>query len=70
MIDIAACIEEVWPFNDAPRWMRIEAVGKLTDLLESLLKQAKDATTKIRDKTSQAYELAETIRKVAEDSPK
>jgi hypothetical protein len=61
--------EELWPFNDAPRWMRIEAVAKLPDLLEALLKQAEDTTQKIRKKIVIANELAEAISKVAEDSP-
>ncbi len=50
--------EEMWPFNQAPRWMRIEAIPKLPDLLEALLKQTESTTKKIIDKTTQAYELA------------
>ena len=60
--------EELWPFNDAPRWMRIEAVSKLPDILEALLKQAEDTTQKIRKKIAQANELAEAIGKVADDA--
>jgi hypothetical protein len=54
--------EELWPFNDAPRWMRIEAVAKLPDLLEALLKQAQDTTQKIKNKIAIASELAEAIK--------
>jgi hypothetical protein len=57
--------ETLWPFNDAPRWMRLEAVAKLPDLLEALLKQAEDTTQKIRKKIAQANELIEAISKVA-----
>jgi hypothetical protein len=60
--------EEFWSFNDAPRWMRIEAVAKLPDLLEALLKQAQDTTQKIRKRIAQANELVEAISKVADDS--
>jgi hypothetical protein len=60
--------EELWPFNDAPRWMRIEAVAKLADLLEALLKQAEDTTQKIRKKLALANELADAIGKVPDDS--
>jgi hypothetical protein len=60
--------EELWAFNDAPRWMRIEAVAKLPDLLDALLKQAEDTTQKIRKKIAQAQELAEAIGKVADES--
>lgn len=59
--------EELWLFNDAPRWMRIEAVGKIPDLLEALLKQAEDTTKKIKNKTTQAYELAAAMTKVAQE---
>jgi hypothetical protein len=60
--------EEIWAYNDAPRWMRIESVGKLPDLLDALLKQAQETARKIRAKTGQANELAEAISKaLAED---
>ena len=60
--------EELWSFNDAPRWMRIEAVAKLPEVLEALLKQAEETTQKIRKKIAQANELVEAINKVAADS--
>lgn len=52
---------EEWLFNDAPRWMRVEGVGKITDLLESLTKQADTTTQKIKKKTLEAKELAAAI---------
>jgi hypothetical protein len=57
---------EVWLFNEAPRWMRAEAVGKIPDLLEALVKQAEDTTKKIKEKTTQVHELAAAMSKVAE----
>ncbi len=60
--------EELWLFNEAPRWMRIEAVGKIAELLEALLKQAEDTTRKIKERTKQAYELAAAMSKVAEEA--
>ncbi len=59
--------EELWAFNEAPRWMRIESVGKLPELLDALLKQAEETTQKIRAKTGQANELADAISRVADD---
>ena len=58
---------EDWLFSEAPRWMRIEAVGKIPDMLEALLKAAEDTTKKIQDKTVQAYELAVAMNNVAEE---
>lgn len=60
--------EETWLFNEAPRWMRIEAVGKIPDLLEALIKQAEDTTKKIKDRTAQAIELAAAMSKVAQEA--
>jgi hypothetical protein len=59
--------EELWAFNDAPRWLRIEGVGKLPDLLGALLKQAEDTTKKLKAKVAQANELAEAITAVASE---
>lgn len=59
---------EEWTFNDAPRWMRAEAVAKIPDLLDALLKQAQDTTKKIKDRTEQAYQLAVAMSKVSEEA--
>ncbi len=50
--------EEVWAFNDAPRAMRIEAVGKIPDLLERLLQQTEETTKKLQSKIAMAADLA------------
>jgi hypothetical protein len=60
--------EEKWLFNDAPRWMRVDAVGKIPDLLEALLKQAEDTTKKIKARTEQVYELAVAMSKVVDEA--
>ena len=58
--------ETVWPFTDAPRWMRVEAVGKIPDLLDKLTAQAADTTKKLKTKTEQAYQLAEVITEASQ----
>ena len=60
--------EEVWLFNDAPRWMRVEAVAKIPELLEALIKQAEETTKKIRERTTQAYQLAAAMSKVSDEA--
>jgi hypothetical protein len=63
--------EQVWPFNDAPRWMCVESVGKLPDLFDRLISQSVDTTEKIKATTIEAEELAagvRTIRKEAEQA--
>jgi len=58
---------EEWLFDDAPRWMRVDAVGKIPDLLEALLKQAEDTTKKIKARTEQVIELAVAMSKVLDE---
>jgi hypothetical protein len=59
---------EEWPFNEGPRWMRADAIGKIPDLLEKMLKQAEETTKKIKAKTAQAFEIGEAISKVIEEA--
>ena len=59
---------ETWLFNDAPRWMRVESVGKSTELREALLKQAEDTTKKIKAKTEEALGLVAVIAKSVEEA--
>lgn len=60
--------EEAWLYNDAPRWMRAEAVGKIPELLETLLKQVQETTKGIEQKTAQAMELAGVLDAMVADS--
>ena len=41
--------------------MRIEAIGKLPDVLERLVKQTEETTRSIKKKTAQASEIAHAI---------
>ena len=54
-------IDEVWPFNEAPRYLRVQAVDKLPELIEALV-EAADATAKrLKEKVAPAQELAAAI---------
>ena len=53
--------EDQWPFNEAPRWMRVEAIGKLPELIEALAKQADDTAEKIKRKNAEAKQFTEAI---------
>jgi hypothetical protein len=55
-----ATIEE-WPFNEAPRALRIEAVEKLPDLFENLIKEADVAIRKVKAQTLSARHLATAL---------
>lgn len=54
-------IVEEWLFNDAPRALRIEAVEKLPDLFDGLVKEADAATRQIRSKTQHVQQLANAL---------
>jgi hypothetical protein len=54
-----------WAFNDAPRWLRIEGVAKIPELLEALIKSARETTEKIKVKTAEASHLASAIAQAA-----
>jgi len=60
--------EEQWPFAEAPRWMRIEAVAKFPELLDALLKQTQDTTTKLKKRAEQTIELAVAMSEALDEA--
>jgi|ERR1051326_868427 hypothetical protein len=57
---------ELWPFNDAPRMLRIRAIDRIPDLLEQLLADAKDAVEKINRQAQAVDVLTTAIKKATE----
>lgn len=53
--------EDVWPFEDAPRWMQIDSVSKIPDLFEELIKRTDETVKKLQAKSLQAKELSEAL---------
>jgi hypothetical protein len=62
--------EEAWLFNNAPRWLRVEGISKIPELLEKLIQQAKDTTDRIKKKTAEAKELIAAIKEVTAEPKK
>jgi len=56
---------ESWLFNDAPRWQRVEAVEKIPDLLEQLIKETEATTKNIKAKIDHAKQLATALEQAA-----
>lgn len=56
---------EEWLFNDAPRSLRLSAIGKLPTLLEELSKEAIENTNKIKARLSEAQEVANAVKAAA-----
>ena len=50
-----------WLFNDAPRALRLSAVERLPELLDTLTRVAEDATAKIREKVGAVRTLADAV---------
>ena len=53
--------EETWLFADAPRWMCVEAIGKLPELFEDLITRTVETTEKLRKKAIEAQELQAAV---------
>ncbi len=52
---------EVWAFSDASRLYRLDAVDRIPDLIEELVKRATDITAKTVAKTEMVKLLAEAL---------
>ncbi|MGC4084050.1 MAG: hypothetical protein QM736_18560 [Vicinamibacterales bacterium] len=56
-----------WRFNDAPRYLRVEAIDKLPDLLEGLIVNAEKTAKKLQDKSIEAEEQAAALKAAADE---
>lgn len=56
---------EQWLFNEAPRSYRIEALDKLPDLLELLIKNADKTAKKLKEMAVDAKDLAMAVKIVS-----
>ncbi|HXB56128.1 MAG TPA: hypothetical protein VN461_15215, partial [Vicinamibacteria bacterium] len=52
---------ERWPFNEAPRAYRVDAVEKLPDLLETLIKEATATAEKVKGKIAYVQQVVAAI---------
>lgn len=59
---------EKWLFNDAPRWMRVESIGKIPELLEALVKQAEDTTKKVKARVEETLAFVVAVNSGTEES--
>ncbi len=53
--------EEIWRFNEGPRWMRIESTPYLIPLLRTLAERAKEMTRLVKLRTEELEELLKEI---------
>lgn len=53
---------EQWPFDEAPSSLRLEALDKMPDLLEEIIKNADKTTKKLEARTPDAADLARAIK--------
>jgi hypothetical protein len=59
---------ERWAFNEGPRGMRVDAIQKLPELLDELVKKAEKATRKLKDGTETAREVMGALEKAATEA--
>lgn len=57
---------EIWPFNEAPTFMRIESVKFLPDLLATLVERVRRMTIQVRSRAKEVGEINQAIRSVAD----
>ncbi len=60
--------ENIWPFNEASRWMRIDSVQRIPDLFDVLLARVRDMTEKMRSKVEFVNTLVDAIQRVSQDT--
>jgi hypothetical protein len=56
---------EMWLFNEAPRALRLEGVNHLVTLLQKLNEEGVATAEKIREKITDAHEVADAISKAS-----
>lgn len=56
--------ETIWAFDNAPKWICVEAAGKLPDLFETLVKRTQETIEKLKTRKRQADELAAAIEEI------
>ena len=57
--------DEEWPFNEAPRFLRIRAITKIPDLIKELDLEAKKVTEQVSASINKTAPLMEVIEKSA-----
>ncbi len=53
--------QEIWPFNEAPRYLRIKGVDKLPDLIEALIEATNATAKRLSEKVAPAQDLAAAV---------
>jgi len=56
---------EEWLFNDAPRWLRIEGIDRVPALIEKLIEETNKTAARIKERVSDAQELAAAVNELA-----
>jgi len=57
---------EQWLFNDAPRLLRVQAIEKIPELLEALLKNAAEMSNRISERAEEVDALTAAMSSVVD----
>jgi hypothetical protein len=60
---------EIWPYNEAPRHLRVRAVKKIPELIDKLNKDAAEIAGQVVDRTTEVDFLGSAITAVASEKP-
>jgi hypothetical protein len=61
---------EEWLFNDAPRWLRIMGIGHVPALIEKLIEETNKTAARIKERVTDALELAAAVGDMAAGAKK
>jgi hypothetical protein len=59
--------KELWSFKEAPRWMCLESVGKIPDLLDELTKRTEETTKSLQARTTEATEFVRAVKAAGDE---
>ena len=68
-VDGETVSEQEWRFNDAPRELRLEALEKLPELLETLANTADSTAAELRQRIVLTRQVADTIGRMSPSKP-
>jgi hypothetical protein len=54
-------VRDIWPFNDAPRGMRLRAIEKLPEVIDALARSALRTTERLKKKLAETRGFAASI---------
>jgi len=59
--------EETWRFEDAPRWLMVEAAARIPDLIETLVQRTDRTAENVRKRSQETAEVAAALEPLLQE---